>query len=270
MIDIRNAGKIYGRRPGTVALRDVSLTIARGQVTAVIGPNGAGKSTLFGIVLGFLRPSSGDVSIDELHPQDYMHRHGVGYVSERFALPPGWPVRRAFAALGAMAGLAGDRIDDTLHSFGLHEHQHKTIGALSRGLLQRFGLAQAFAAERDLLVLDEPAEGLDPLWRIQLRDRITQQRDAGRTVLLPPRGTPLLTCNGLLAGARIRSRGVCDAGFAWSAPAVCPRAGSNEVATSNRARNSARMLLVNQVEARRHGLAHFSFVDDVGCLLPFA
>ncbi len=184
MIEIRNAGKVYGRRPGVVALRGVSLTIPAGRVTAVIGPNGAGKSTLFGLVLGFLRPSSGDVSINDAHPRDYMHDHGIGYVSERFALPPGWPVRRALAALGGLSGLSPDHVDTAIGEFGLTEHRDKMVGDLSRGLLQRVGLALAFGAHRDLVVLDEPAEGLDPVWRIRLRDRITEQRRAGRTVLL--------------------------------------------------------------------------------------
>ncbi|MEO5511317.1 MAG: ABC transporter ATP-binding protein [Longimicrobiales bacterium] len=167
-----------------MALREVSLTIPRGRITAVIGPNGAGKSTLFGLVLGFLRPTSGDVTIEDSEPRHYVHEHGVGYISERFSLPPGWPVDRAIAALGGLNGLPPSRIDETLGSFGLSEHRHKSVGSLSRGLLQRLGLAQAFAARRDLIVLDEPAIGLDPEWRIKLRDCMTAQRDEGRTVLL--------------------------------------------------------------------------------------
>jgi ABC-2 type transport system ATP-binding protein len=150
----------------------------------VVGPNGAGKSTLFGVILGFLHATSGDVSIDDAHPRDYMRRHGVGYVADRFALPPGWPVRRAMAALAELGGLDAARTARTLRDFGLDPHADKNIGALSRGLLQRFGLAQAFAAGRDLLVLDEPAEGLDPIWRIRLRDRIARERADGRTILL--------------------------------------------------------------------------------------
>jgi ABC-type multidrug transport system ATPase subunit len=184
MIELIRVGKVYGRRKRTVALHELSLSIPRGRITAVIGPNGAGKSTLFGVILGFLRPTSGDVTIDDFDPQHYVHEHGAGYVSERFALPPGWPVDRALAALGSLNGLPPGRIDETLALFGLAEHRTKLVGSLSRGLLQRLGLAQAFAARRDLIVLDEPASGLDPHWRIRLRDCITAQREEGRTVLL--------------------------------------------------------------------------------------
>lgn len=184
MIDVRSVAKSYGRRRRVTALRDVSLSIGRGSVTAVVGPNGAGKSTLFGVILGFLRPSGGSVTIADQHPQDYVIDHGIGYMPDRFSLPPGWPVGRAIDALGAMNGLTTEEISNALASFGVESERNKKVGMLSRGLLQRIGLTHAFAAQRELLVLDEPAEGLDPIWRLKLRDVITEQKLAGRTVLL--------------------------------------------------------------------------------------
>lgn len=188
MIEIESLGKRYGtHRHPTHGLRDVSLSIEPG-VWAVVGPNGAGKSTLLGLVLGFLRPSSGSVTIDGITPRRYRRRRGAAYLPERFRLPPEWPVRAAVRTLarldGVPAGEADDRADRALERFGLEEHADKTVGALSRGLNQRLGLAQATLADRDLVVLDEPTEGLDPLWRIRFRDVVHELRTAGRTVLL--------------------------------------------------------------------------------------
>ena len=184
LIDVQNVTRHYGRRRRITALDNVTVAIHRAHITAVVGPNGAGKSTLFAAILGFIRPSSGIISIAGDDPRHYVLDHGIGYAPDRFTLPSEWRVGQAMSALGRLNDLTPAAIDAAIDAFGLHEHRGKRIGALSRGLLQRVGLAQAFAAERELLVLDEPAEGLDPVWRIQLRDRITAQRNAGRTVLV--------------------------------------------------------------------------------------
>jgi ABC-2 type transport system ATP-binding protein len=188
MIEIESLGKRYGTRRSPVhGLRDVTLSVGPG-VWGVVGPNGAGKSTLLGLVLGFLRPTSGSVSIDGMSPRRYLKRRGAAYLPERFRLPAEWPVREALRTLAALEGLAPrqarSRADTALARLGLDEHADKRVGALSRGLNQRLGLAQALLGERDLVVLDEPTEGLDPLWRVRFRDLIAELRAAGRTVLL--------------------------------------------------------------------------------------
>ena len=183
MIELAGLGKTYRgayRTPGTVALRDVTLSIPAGVVWGVVGPNGAGKSTLFGLLLGFLKPTSGTIRIAGLEPRDYTRRQGAGYLPERFRLAPRWPVRaalHAFASLTAKDG-ADALVDRALERFGLEEHADKTVGALSRGLLQRLGLAQALLGKPELFVLDEPTEGLDPIWRLQFRELINELKDS--------------------------------------------------------------------------------------------
>jgi ABC-2 type transport system ATP-binding protein len=185
MIELNSITKRYGRKgAGTDAVRDVTLTIPAGAVWAVVGPNGAGKSTLLSLILGFIRPSAGTVLLAGDRPRDYLRDFGAAYLPERFALPPQW---RADAALRMLARL--DRIDDAgsarvIELLDLAPHLGKRVGELSRGLLQRLGLAQALLAPRDLVVLDEPTEGLDPLWRVRLRDVVQHLRTANRTVLL--------------------------------------------------------------------------------------
>jgi ABC-type multidrug transport system ATPase subunit len=145
-----------------------------------VGPNGAGKSTLFGLLLGFLKATSGTIRMAGLEPRDYTRRQGTGYLPERFRLAPRWPVRtalHAFASLTAREGTAA-LVDRALTRFGLEEHADKTVGALSRGLLQRLGLAQALLGNPELFVLDEPTEGLDPIWRLHFRELISELKNS--------------------------------------------------------------------------------------------
>jgi ABC-2 type transport system ATP-binding protein len=178
------------RSPGSdvTALRDLSLQVPAGGVWAIVGPNGAGKTTLFGLALGFLRPSSGRVTLDGDDPRRFVRRRGAAYLPERFSLPPGWRVRAALHALARLDGLdarrARARTDAVLEQLGLDAYAERPVGALSRGLLQRVGLAQALLADRPIVVLDEPTEGLDPLWRIRLRELIAGLRQRDRLVLV--------------------------------------------------------------------------------------
>lgn len=178
------------RSPGSevTALGDLSLEIPAGGVWAIVGPNGAGKTTLFGLALGFLRPSSGRATLDGTDPRTFVRRRGAAYLPEHFSLPPGWRVRAALHALARLDGLdarvARTRTDIVLEQVGLASHAERPVGALSRGLLQRVGLAQALLADRPIVVLDEPTEGLDPLWRIRLRELIVGLRSPDRLVLV--------------------------------------------------------------------------------------
>ena len=193
MIELRNVTRIYAAAPGrgrvdTVALDDVTLAIPPGGVWGIVGPNGAGKTTLFALVLGFIHPTKGRVRIDGLEPRRYLRRHGAAYLPERFRLPPEWTVGDALLALAGLEGLKGtaakERVGAAMERFGLEPHAKKPVGALSRGLNQRLGLAQALLADRRLVVLDEPTEGLDPLWRIRFRDVVADLRGAERTILV--------------------------------------------------------------------------------------
>ncbi len=187
MIQFENVTKRYGtgRRSGAAAaLRSVTLELAGGETCAIVGPNGAGKSTLFALTLGYLRPSDGDVTIDGLEPRDYVRTRGACYLPERFGPPAAWRVRDTLRAFARADGEPAARADEALERWGLGDHADKELGELSHGLLQRTGLAQALLAPRELVVLDEPHEGLDPLWRVRLREAVLELRTLGRTVLI--------------------------------------------------------------------------------------
>lgn len=184
MIRLENVHKVYRGllrlpREEVRALDGVSLRVAPGSAVGVIGPNGAGKSTFIRLLLGYLRPTEGKVSIGGLAPRAYAERHGIGYVPERVAIPPRWTTAgalRAYAALGEVDDHE-ERIAAMLRCFGLEEVADRRVGALSKGSLQRLALAQAILAPRKLLVLDEPADGLDPGWVERIRSILLQWRE---------------------------------------------------------------------------------------------
>jgi ABC-2 type transport system ATP-binding protein len=186
VIELRGAGKRFGRRPGVIALRPTTISVAAGEVCAVVGPNGAGKSTLLALALGFLRPTTGTALLNGEPVRWALRSGGVAYLPERFTLPAQWTVR---AALQGMAALEREpepaaRVARVLELCGLDEVARRRIGELSRGTLQRVGIAQAWLAPARVLVLDEPGEGLDPLWRLRLSELIAGRREAGSAVLL--------------------------------------------------------------------------------------
>ena len=185
MIELSEVTKRYGRRGAApAALSALSLTLSPGTVWAVVGPNGAGKSTLLSLLLGFIRPTDGVVTIAGETPRDYLREHGAGYLPERFAIPGRWRTGEALRMFSRLERVPAAEAERTVEVLGLGPHLDKRAGELSRGLLQRVGLAQALLARRSLIVLDEPTEGLDPVWRVRLRDIVADLRAGDRTMVI--------------------------------------------------------------------------------------
>ena len=191
-IVVENLSKTYGRwlAPERVqALKEVSLTIAPGEVFGVIGPNGAGKTTLLGCLLGFLRPDSGRVTIEGLAPDDLTIRSVTGYLPERLNLDR-WMTGGDFVAYHhALAHLPPERrADDTREAIarvGLEpEAAGRPIRKYSRGMLQRLGLAQAMLGTPRYVFLDEPASGVDPAGVVLFRRLLMDLKGRGVTVVL--------------------------------------------------------------------------------------
>jgi ABC-2 type transport system ATP-binding protein len=185
MVELERVSKRYGRRGAAArALHDVSLQIPAGSIWAVVGPNGAGKSTLLSLIMGFVRPSAGRITVGGAPPRDFVRDEGASYLPERFSIPGEWKVGSALRMFARLEGADAAAADRVVALLGLERHLHKRAGELSRGLLQRVGIAQALLVPRSLVVLDEPTEGLDPMWRIRLRDIVADLRAEGRTILL--------------------------------------------------------------------------------------
>jgi ABC-2 type transport system ATP-binding protein len=194
MIRLDEVTKEYGgrlrlsRAERVRALDGVSLEVPAGSALGIVGPNGAGKSTLLRLLLGYLRPTRGRVTVDGMAPRAYVERHGVSYVPDGPALHPRWTVWRAmevFAALGEVPK-AHDRIREELERMELDSLADRRVWTLSKGTLQRLAIAQALLGERKVMVLDEPATGLDPEWIARLREIVARWRaaDPGRVLLV--------------------------------------------------------------------------------------
>jgi ABC-2 type transport system ATP-binding protein len=190
-------GSPWRRSTPVRALDRISLEIGPGSAVGVIGVNGAGKTTLLRILLGYLRPSSGTAIIAGLPPRRFVERHGIGYVPERVAIPRKWTVERALQAYALLGNVGEDgprRVEATLARLGLEELRARRVATLSKGNVQRLAIAQALICERSLLVLDEPTDGLDPVWIAELRDILDEWRavDRSRVLLVASHNLPLV------------------------------------------------------------------------------
>jgi ABC-type multidrug transport system ATPase subunit len=190
VIEFRSVGKTYRSLRGTPvpAVTDFSLVVREGEVLGLAGPNGAGKSTLIGLMLGYMPPSSGELSIDGLAPRAYVERHGIGYLSELVAIPPAWRTEHALERYALLAGIAPDRVaarvDEVIEQIQLGEHRRKLIKHLSKGNLQRVGLAQALLCDERVIIFDEPTHGLDPMWTQRFRDLVASLRRPDRMIFI--------------------------------------------------------------------------------------
>jgi ABC-type multidrug transport system ATPase subunit len=172
------------KRYGSVtALRGVSLDVARGSVLALLGPNGAGKSTLFGCLLGTVRATRGQVLVNGTGVSD-AHRRAFGYVAERVALYPHRTVMDNALFFARLKGQPCDAVPPQLERVGLRELRDRKVRTLSKGLLQRLGLAIALVGTPELLILDEPFNGLDPALLDQLHLILRDEQRRGATLLV--------------------------------------------------------------------------------------
>ena len=181
MIELRGLTKRYG---GTVAVDDLSFDVGVGRVTGFLGPNGAGKSTTLRLMLGLDR--GGGTTTFNGRP---LHAYGrpsqvVGLLLEARAFHPTRTARNHLRVLAAASGVAGDRVDDALRAVGLESAADRKPGKFSLGMSQRLGIAAAVLAEPRYLLLDEPANGLDPEGIVWLRRFLKDYADRGNAVFI--------------------------------------------------------------------------------------
>lgn len=165
--------RVSRRLGGREVLRDVSFTLQRGEVLGLLGVNGAGKSTTLAVIAGVLAPDGGTVRIDGRDVADAVHASRVGWVPESVPLWPELTVMETLDASGRLRGMSRSArrtaIERELARLELSPLAKRLCGQLSLGQKRRVGLAQALLHEPDLLVLDEPGNGLDPMQAAQLR-----------------------------------------------------------------------------------------------------
>jgi ABC-2 type transport system ATP-binding protein len=177
--------KQYG---GKLAVRDLTLSVPRGEVFGFLGPNGAGKTTSMKMLLGLVRPSAGRGRLLGAPLGDTRSRARVGYLPEHFAFHEWLHGRELLRFHGRLLGVASGaletRIDALLRRLELAEAGERCLREYSKGMKQRIGLAQALLGEPQLVFLDEPTSGLDPLGRRLVRDVIRELKAGGTTVFL--------------------------------------------------------------------------------------
>jgi ABC-2 type transport system ATP-binding protein len=184
-IEITHLKKAYGRK---VALHDLNLTVQPGEVFGFLGPNGAGKTTTVKILLGLVRPSSGEARIFGRPSNDPEARRLVGYLPENFRFQE-WLTGRELLELHADLSDVPSadrqrRIPQVLRLVGLEDRGDERIKTYSKGMMQRIGLAQAIIHEPRVVLLDEPTSALDPIGRREVRDLIRTLSGRGMTVFL--------------------------------------------------------------------------------------
>jgi ABC-2 type transport system ATP-binding protein len=185
-IDIARIRKTYRGR--VHALDEVSFRVETGEIFGLLGPNGAGKSTLVKILLTVVRPTEAKGSMLGRPIGDKSALAKVGYLPEQHRLAPYLTARQAVEFSGALSGVPRDtrrrRAHDLLELVGLAAWRDRRVGVFSKGMRQRAGLAAALVNDPEVLFLDEPTDGVDPVGRKEIRDLLLRLRGEGRTVFL--------------------------------------------------------------------------------------
>jgi ABC-2 type transport system ATP-binding protein len=184
IIDISHITKSFGTLK---AVDDCSFSIEKGELFGLLGPNGAGKTTCIRVMLDIFKPESGTVAILG-GPMNEAKKDRIGYMPEERGLYQDIPLDRCLAYLGSLKGLSSDevktRADGYLERFELAEHRHKKVKELSKGMQQKAQVIATLLHRPELLIVDEPFAGLDPVNAQAIKDLLREQRDAGVTVVL--------------------------------------------------------------------------------------
>jgi len=191
-IDVQGLRKVYRdgllARKRVEALRGVSFQVSRGEIFGLLGPNGAGKTTLIKVLLGIVRKSGGGATLLGRPPGDRQGRKHVGYLPENHRIPRHHTGDTALEYYGMLSGLSGREIrrrrPELLELVGLADWGKTSVKKYSKGMQQRLGLAQALMHQPELLFLDEPTDGVDPVGRSEMRSLLHRLKGEGKTIFL--------------------------------------------------------------------------------------
>jgi ABC-2 type transport system ATP-binding protein len=191
-IEVNSLRKTYRDglfRPRNVeALRGVSFRVARGTIFGLLGPNGAGKTTLIKVLLGIVHKTGGTATLMGLPAGDRRGRRSVGYLPENHRIPRHHTANSALEYYGALSGMRNRDIrrrrPELLELVGLGSWGASSVRKFSKGMMQRLGLAQALMHDPELLVLDEPTDGVDPVGRSEMRATLRRLANAGKTIFI--------------------------------------------------------------------------------------
>lgn len=187
-IGLTKVFKDFWLRNRVKAVNDIELDIRKGEVFGLLGPNGSGKSTTIKLILGLLHPTAGRIAVFGRHPRDVKNKQRIGYLPEETYL---YPFLNAYETLEYYArlfhqkrGIRRPRIETLLEMVGLQHVARRPIGEYSKGMQRKIGLAQALINDPDLLILDEPTSGMDPIATADVKRVIVSLAERGKTILL--------------------------------------------------------------------------------------
>ncbi|GJM17858.1 MAG: hypothetical protein DHS20C14_00710 [Phycisphaeraceae bacterium] len=210
--------KDFWLRSRARAVDRLDLTIHRHEIFGLLGPNGSGKSTTIKLMLGLLRPTAGRIAVFGKSPSDVATKKRIGYLPEESYLYPFLNARETLDYYGRLFEIDHrtrvKRIDELLDMVGLSHAQHRPVREYSKGMQRRIGLAQALINDPELLILDEPTTGLDPIGTRQVKDLILELGRRGKTVILSSHlladVEDVVDRMVILYGGKIRGEGTCD------------------------------------------------------------
>jgi Cu-processing system ATP-binding protein len=182
MIEVSNISKKFGKLQ---VLDDVSLSCQRGQCIALIGPNGSGKTTLIKSILGMVVPDRGSLAFDGRPISgDWTYRSRIGYMPQTGRYPEAATIGQVMTMMKDIRGKGAKLDDELVRTFALESLYAKRTGTLSGGTRQKLSAALAFLFDPDVMILDEPTAGLDPVSSEQLKDKIQQEKSQGKLILI--------------------------------------------------------------------------------------
>jgi ABC-2 type transport system ATP-binding protein len=181
VLEARGLSKSYGK---TVSVNELSFKLQKGQVVGLIGPNGAGKTTTIKCLAGLAKANSGKLYLNgQLLPENNDQRNAISFVFEIDALPTDMSVKRFLSSEAAALGLGKEQVNHAISAVSLTDLQNRFISSLSMGNRRRVSLAATLLSQSDVIVLDEPTNGLDIAGLRFVRDLISQYRSQGKSVL---------------------------------------------------------------------------------------
>jgi ABC-2 type transport system ATP-binding protein len=190
-VSTKSLSKVYSTSFGKKkvnALSDLNLEVPAGTIFGLLGPNGAGKTTLIKLLLQIIFPTFGTAKLLDEDINNYHLKKKIGYLPENHKYPPylkGGEVLQFFGKLSGLDGtLLGKKVDELLEIVNLAKWKKTKVRAFSKGMLQRLGLAQSLINDPELIFLDEPTDGVDPIGRKEIRDILVDLKDRSKTIFL--------------------------------------------------------------------------------------
>lgn len=191
VVEAYDLTKIYASRAGkrgVVALEGLNMAVPQGEVYGLLGPDGSGKTTLFRLLFGLMKPDAGECYINGLQPFNPRSRDNIGFLPQKPQFPDHLTSSQLLNLAGQLFGMKGSDIDKRtdllLEQFDLHRWGDLKIKYFSKGLIQKVGVAQAMISDPDVLILDEPFDGLDERSKVDLAKVLDKIRSEGKTVII--------------------------------------------------------------------------------------